>query len=69
MENNTYRRLTRSTADRRIAGVCGGLSKYLNVDPNVIRILFLVALLFGGLGLWVYLIVWIVAPEDSAIEQ
>lgn len=66
--NNTYRRLTRSTTDRRIAGVCGGLSKYLNVDPTVIRILFLVALLCGGLGFWAYLIVWIAAPEDNRVE-
>ena len=66
--NNSYRRLTRSTTDRRIAGVCGGLSKYLNVDPTVIRILFLVALLCGGLGFWAYLIVWIAAPEDNRVE-
>lgn len=70
MENNgNYKRLTRSTTDRRIAGVCGGLAKYLNVDPTVVRILFLVALLFGSLGFWAYLIVWLAAPEDNRIEQ
>ncbi|MBR3784309.1 MAG: PspC domain-containing protein [Bacteroidales bacterium] len=69
MENNgNYKRLTRSTTDRRIAGVCGGLAKYLNVDPTVVRILFLVALLFGSLGFWAYLIVWLAAPEDNRIE-
>ena len=67
--NNTYRRLTRSTTNRRIAGVCGGLAKYLNVDPTVVRIIFLVALLCGSLGFWAYLIVWIAAPEDNRIEQ
>ncbi|MBR4773479.1 MAG: PspC domain-containing protein, partial [Bacteroidales bacterium] len=45
MDNNSYRRLMRSTTDRRIAGVCGGIAKYLNVDPTVVRIIFLVALL------------------------
>ena len=68
MENNSYRRLTRSTTDRRIAGVCGGIAKYLNVDPTVVRILFLVALICGTVGFWAYLIVWIAAPEESRIE-
>ena len=69
MENNGYyKRLSRSTTDRRIAGVCGGLAKYLNVDPTVVRIVFLVALLFGSLGFWAYLIVWLAAPEDNRIE-
>lgn len=69
MENNSYRRLTRSTTDRRIAGVCGGVAKYLNVDPTVVRIIFLVALLCGSVGFWAYLIVWIAAPEDNLIEK
>ena len=67
--NNNYRRLTRSTTDRHIAGVCGGIAKYLNIDPTVVRILFLIALIFGSLGFWAYLIVWIAAPEDNLIEQ
>ena len=67
--NNNYRRLTRSTTDRRIAGVCGGIAKYLNIDPTVVRILFLIAIFFGSLGLWAYLIVWIAAPEDNLIEK
>ena len=66
---DNYRRLTRSTTDRRIAGVCGGIAKYLNVDPTVVRILFLIALLCGSLGFWAYLIIWIAAPEDNRIEN
>ena len=65
---DSYKKLTRSTTDRRIAGVCGGLAKYLNIDPTVVRIIFLVAFLFGSLGFWAYLIVWIAAPEDNRIE-
>ena len=67
--NNSYRRLTRSTTDRRIAGVCGGIARYLNVDPTVVRILFLLALLCGSFGFWAYLIVWIAAPEDNLVEK
>ena len=48
--NNSYRRLTRSTSDRRIAGVCGGIAKYLNIDPTVVRILFLISIFFGFIG-------------------
>lgn len=69
MDNNSYRRLMRSTTDRRIAGVCGGIAKYLNVDPTVVRIIFLVALLCGSVGFWAYLIVWIAAPEDNQLTQ
>ena len=65
MENNNYRRLMRSTTDRRIAGVCGGVAKYLNIDPTVVRIIFLIALLCGSFGFWAYLIIWLAAPEDN----
>ncbi len=63
---DNYRRLTRSTTDRRIAGVCGGLAKYLNIDPTVVRIIFLIALICGSIGFWAYLIVWIAAPEETS---
>ncbi|MBP5547557.1 MAG: PspC domain-containing protein [Bacteroidales bacterium] len=59
------KKLTRSRVDRKIAGVCGGLAEYLNVDPTVVRILFLIALICGSFGFWIYLIVWICAPEGQ----
>jgi len=59
------RRLYRNPRDKRIAGVCSGLAEYLSVDVTVLRILFLVALICGGFGLWIYLIVWLVAPERA----
>lgn len=61
----TYRKLYRSVSERRIAGVCGGIAQYLNIDPSVVRIIFLLALLCGSLGFWAYIIVWIIAPEDG----
>ena len=67
--NNNIRRLTRSTTDRKIAGVCGGLAKYLNIDPTVVRIVFLIALICGSLGFWAYIIVWIAAPEENRLEN
>lgn len=60
-----YRRLYRSRTDRKIAGVCGGLAQYLNVDPTVVRIIFLILLFIGGGGLLIYLIIWICAPDED----
>jgi phage shock protein PspC (stress-responsive transcriptional regulator) len=57
-------RLTRSTNDRMIAGVCAGLANYLNVDPFLVRLIFGV-LLLGGEGILIYLVLWLVMPEDT----
>ena len=57
-----HKKLYRSETDRWLLGVCGGLGEYFNVDPTLIRILFIVfALVFGG-GLLLYLILWIIIP-------
>lgn len=56
-------RLYRSQKDKMIAGVCGGLAEYFDVDPVIIRIAFVAAILFsGGMGLIVYVLLWIVVP-------
>ena len=54
----------RSRSDRAIAGICGGLADYLRVDPLVIRLLTLFLILFGGLSIWIYIILWLVVPEE-----
>jgi len=59
------KKLTRSTTDRKVAGVCGGLGEYLDVDPLIFRIIFLFLLLCGGSGLLLYLIMWILMPEKK----
>ncbi len=57
--------LYRSKTDRKIAGICGGLGKYLNIDPTLVRVVFILMLLPGGLpGILPYLILWIVIPEE-----
>ena len=61
---NTQRRLTRSVIDKKIAGVCAGLARYLGVDVTVLRIIFLISIFFFVFGFWAYLIVWLVAPEE-----
>jgi phage shock protein C len=59
------RKLYRSRTQRMVAGVCGGLAEYFNVDTTVIRVLFLVLTLFGGSGLVVYVVMWILVPDAS----
>jgi phage shock protein PspC (stress-responsive transcriptional regulator) len=58
------KRLYRSRTERKIAGVCGGLAKYLGIDPVIPRILALVLLLGVGIGLLAYVICWIAVPLE-----
>ncbi|OFT84941.1 PspC domain-containing protein [Corynebacterium sp. HMSC29G08] len=63
--NQPQRRLTRSMTDKMIAGVCGGIANYFNVDPTLVRIVFVVLALGGVLpGLLAYLIGWVVIPAE-----
>ncbi len=63
MENNS-KKLYRSRIDRKIGGVCGGLGVYFGIDPTVVRLLFVLGLLFWGGTLLAYLILLIVIPEE-----
>jgi phage shock protein C len=58
-------RLTRSTSDRVIAGVCGGLAAYLDIDSTLVRLAFAILLFASGIGLPIYLILWIIMPEEN----
>ncbi len=59
------RKLYRSRTDRKIWGVCGGLAKYFDMDPTIVRVIFVASLLCGTLGLWVYIIMAIIVPQES----
>ena len=56
--------LRRSRTDRSIAGVCAGLANYLGIDTTLVRILTLCLIIFGGMSLWVYIILWLLIPEE-----
>lgn len=60
-------RLYRSKTSRVFGGVCGGLAEYFDVDPIIIRLLFLVIAFAGGGGVLVYIILWIAIPEKPFI--
>ena len=60
------RRLYRSRTNRSIAGICGGLGEFFDADPTMIRLVTLLLILFGGISIWIYIILWIVIPEEPA---
>jgi phage shock protein C len=61
-------RLYRSTTDRMIGGVCGGLGAYLEIDPVLIRLFFVLLTIAGGSGVLIYLLLWIVIPSGEPGE-
>jgi phage shock protein C len=58
------KKLYRRRSDRMVAGVCGGIADYFNLDVTLIRVLFVVLAVMGGAGLVVYLAMWILVPES-----
>ena len=61
----TPKRLYRTKRNAMIAGVAAGIAEYFNVDPAVVRLIFVLATIFGGSGVLVYIILWVVLPEES----
>ncbi len=59
-------RLTRSSTDSIVAGVCGGLAEYLEIDPVFVRLAFLVLVFASGIGIPIYIILWIVMPDGDS---
>ena len=57
------RRLYRNMADKWVGGVCSGAAAYFGIDTTVVRLLTFLLIFFGGLSLWVYIIMWIVLPK------
>ena len=58
------RKLYRSKSNRKLAGVCGGLAQYFNLDATLIRVLFIALAVLGGSGLVLYLAMWIIVPNQ-----
>jgi len=68
-EERIYKRLYRSRKDRVIGGVCGGLGGYLQMDPVIVRLIWLATVLLGGTGVLAYLVAWILIPESPSAED
>lgn len=67
--NPPIKRLYRSRADRKIAGICGGLAVYFGIDPVIPRIAWVALALGAGVGILAYLICWLVIPLEPATVQ
>ncbi len=65
---NDYRKLVRSKTNRTICGVCGGIGEYMNVDPTLIRLLWVFCSMAScGTGLLVYIVAALIVPEDNGV--
>ena len=62
MEN---KKLYRSQTNKKLAGVCGGLAEYLNIDPTIVRLVWVLATLFVGCGILAYIIALIIMPQQN----
>lgn len=58
------KRLTRSD-DKMIGGVCAGLAEYLDIDPTIVRIVWVLMVLFAGFGIPLYVILWLIMPKQQ----
>jgi len=64
-----YKRLYRSRQERMISGVCGGIAEYFEMDPTLIRLIFVLLAMAGGPGLIAYIILAIIIPEKPVGDQ
>ena len=69
LNQTVVKRLYRDPDNRIIGGVCSGLSYYVNIDMDLIRVIFAISLFLGGLGFWAYIIFWIIAPQAMTASQ
>jgi len=66
--DSSPKRIYRSVRDRYIAGVCGGVGEFFDIDTNLVRITWFIAALFGGVGFIAYIAAWILVPENPDQE-
>ncbi|AVM01247.1 PspC domain-containing protein [Gordonia iterans] len=62
--SSSNKRLTRSSSDKMLGGVCGGLARYFGVDATWVRIAFVASILLPGPQVLLYLLLWLIIPKD-----
>lgn len=62
--DNNYRRLHKSFSNKFLCGVCGGIGEYINLDPTIVRLLWVIFSLLGGSGIIAYIIAAIIIPNE-----
>jgi len=63
-EKKKVKRLYRSGKEKILGGVCGGIAEYFNIDPTIIRIIWILIVLGYGVGIIAYIIAWIIMPKN-----
>ncbi len=63
-ENKEIKRVYRSRNNKMLAGVCGGIAEYFEVDPVLVRLLFVLLLFMGLVGIIIYLVAWLLIPVN-----
>lgn len=69
VKKNNLSKLYRSETNKVIAGICGGLGEYFDIDPVILRIILVLITIFGGAGLILYFIMWVVIPSRSTLGK
>lgn len=64
---NSEKKLVRPREGRKIAGVCQGVAQYLGIDVTVVRLLWVLAVVFCGCGILAYIIAWVVIPDQQKL--
>ncbi len=59
-----YKKFKRSSKNKMIAGVCGGLAEYFEIDPRLVRLFFVIFILLNAISLFLYVAMWILFPAD-----
>lgn len=68
-KSSAHRRLYRDPDNRMLGGVCGGIGRYFDIDPVIIRLIFALFAIFGGAGILVYIVAWAVVPLAKTPQQ
>jgi phage shock protein PspC (stress-responsive transcriptional regulator) len=68
-KKSTFKKLYRSETNRVIAGVAGGLGEYFGIDPVIIRLILVLTTIFGGSGVLIYIVLWIIIPNENDIDK
>ena len=63
------KKLYRSTKNRMLGGVCGGIAEYFELDPTIIRVLFVLFSVFAGGGILAYIILWLIIPQEPETSE
>lgn len=63
------RRLYKSSTDKMLSGVCGGLADYFNIDPTIVRLVFFVSSFYYSIGFWIYIGLAILLPSDYQMKR